>query len=773
MFPRVKKIRVACDLCRRKKVRCDGQPRCYNCAASNEPECTYAEPAKKAQRLSLDRKNSELYSRMDRLESLMVLLARHVGLPQAQSLPSSPSPTIPQPLADNSQPPQPPAANGPATANSQDSEANDSSNTDSEKPRQGRRNAILKNVVLFFGTHSLFSIMSENSVSWISRQLGENCQDALTPFNNLPILVEHEARLFLIRWIDPPALDYEGKRKLLKEPFCKDSKIVFGLLDEYLPSLVYIEGPLDFARMRQLFEDYYSQDADSNFSTSELLLMTVCLLYALFTKVENSTEGSADQEQYSAMWDEYLTNAVHYYHRVCVIGEGLDTIEALLMFTGYLECNWKSAHVSYMVLAPAIRYAQDMGLHRIETYYDLDAEMVERRKKLWWLCHNMDLEVCFRSGKPPMINKNDVSPEILKLAFTQPSGKLSETEQFSIHNYFSVIAQVRSTSYDRVFSASANFDSFKALLKNLDALNEDLFKIAAELPSYVRPYFFNDPQFTTGIETPSLKKSSETSWMVKLTFFYHIMLINRLPLILNLPNENEEKKLHYKNLSLNGARTVLKLLNTAKGDNFSNAFYEWVMFFPSTAFLHLLAACMNFPNTAEAYGDLTLLIEASMSFMEPRIQIFSKFYGKPRTSLLTSIMFCVLLKIVITVFELKTGLVIIRGNKSLEEHLNLPKKFFPELYVERTQFRTCINGCNPHVVGRSPFNDADASPAVPTGSFTSGNRSLLNAKPTPNSAVSAEQMVEAEKSIYNDIDQFLNNHRDQLPNFFFDSDIPL
>lgn len=42
-----KRIRVACDSCRRKKIKCDGQYPCGNCQQSNGSGCNYKERQEK------------------------------------------------------------------------------------------------------------------------------------------------------------------------------------------------------------------------------------------------------------------------------------------------------------------------------------------------------------------------------------------------------------------------------------------------------------------------------------------------------------------------------------------------------------------------------------------------------------------------------------------------------------------------------------------------------------------------------------------------------
>lgn len=66
--------RVACDPCRKRKSKCDGQlPRCTLCLTSGR-ECRYEADPGKTRTESLKRKNEELQERLDVMERLIYAL---------------------------------------------------------------------------------------------------------------------------------------------------------------------------------------------------------------------------------------------------------------------------------------------------------------------------------------------------------------------------------------------------------------------------------------------------------------------------------------------------------------------------------------------------------------------------------------------------------------------------------------------------------------------------------------------------------------------------
>lgn len=767
-----KRIRVACDACRRKKIKCDGKVPCSHCKSANEQVCHYAERQPKKQR-NLGARDSKLLlsARMERLEEIILDLSDRLGgLTDARDRIVSGRPSnLDSEDSDDS------AENGDATYSRVASEAADGNTSGNKK---GRNALPLKNLELFFGAHSFASVVSKSSIDWMIEQVGDENKDLIQPLSNMPLLFQSKTMLFYAKWIDPPALSTEKKQKLMTRPFPENSTLVFGILDMFMTPILRMEGVGDIKRIRGMFEKYYN--GKQRFSLAELLTMTVSLAFLIFMRFETNV-GPLEQVNDGTEWsdkslrqleDTLMNNAIFFYHRLSVVGGGIDTIEAILLFTGYLECHWYAPEVNYMLLVPAIRYAQDMGLHRIESYEMLDVDTASYRKRIWWVCCYMDMEICFRNGKSPIINRADVSPELLDIDVAEIA--VSETPLIrSLHKYFSNVLLIRARSYEWLFSATADVGDFASLLRNLDALNEELFATADKLPPSMKPVFFNDTAFH--IVNHKDKVENETSWAVRLTFFYHIMLINRLPLMFSFEDEDVDRKAYYLNLSLNSARTMAHLLKSSEGANLSNSFFEWVLFFPSSAFLHLLTVIMKHPKSPEAYSDLMLLIETSMDFLNRRgfdrgADLLSKFQHYS----FTLVMFKILLKIVITIFERKTGIVVLEGNPTLQDHLNSARDMMPELFGSVESFRLTVISVAPLVISQSPFVDeTKPSPSQSsTSSFSSGKRQLLHPN-DPTAHLNSQNIpfspFPSSGHFQEDIDSLIRAQMKELPNIFFDN----
>lgn len=678
----------------------------------------------------------------------------------------------------------------------------------SETKKKTETSINIKQMELYFRTHSFLLIFSNSSLEWISTQLGPDNQELMKPFRNMPVIFQTKTKLFLSKWVDPAPLDAEAKTKLMMNPFPKDAAAVLNLIDGQYKDCLFFHNLADFDEMKHMFEKYYANKNPSKrlFRTSQLLKMTLVLLVSLMGKPENllSSASSTPSSVYSnsstpeifsgeailQLQEELLTNAVQYYFRVCVIGEGLETVEALLLFTIYLERNSFTPEIGYMILSLAVRFAQDLGIHRIETYESLIPEISFRRCRTWIMCCFMDMDLCFRRGSSPAINYHDVSPEFQSIDLYQFL-KIDESFEF-LHRFFIGIFRIRLQSYNRLFSATANLDSFESLRESLDFLNSEMFSVSMLIPEGQRPTFYNDPEFKPFTEVST--EEDEIRLTALLSYFVHMMVVNRLPLMFSFPQAGEEVLEMYRSLSLNSARTVLHLVKNLNWHKLNESFGTWSMFFPMSAFLHLLAACMNQPNSTEAIDDLNLMIDISQNFIGKRTNEKKLgYFAKLEVSTLLQILFKALLKITITIFEMKTGIAILKGNESLKAHLDLPSKSFPELYGNPEDFKATLSLYVINLNAKSPFTSGNKYSRMTSTTSTSNitlrtpaNKVSLSMPPAQqsynnygiysNSALNSGTLTDNLYQgglglVYDDVDSIINSQMSLFPNIFFDNNM--
>lgn len=748
-----KRIRVACDNCRRKKIKCDGQFPCGNCQQSNAAGCNYDEridkkgkPTRVSKRVSNAKTIEILDSRLSKLESVLLKLADKLDSGGNEKVaPNSDD------LKENEE--REDSDDTTSIDYGEEEDQEDGRNQDGCMCEGGNRNFVRdhqigretrsrsedqiedngtskanytpKRLEQFFGAHSIISIFSDKSLEWIESTMRPEDQHLINPIRNLPFIFYIKTKSFIQKWVDPPLIDASKKKKLLQKPFPENSRLIFDFIDNYYEPYSAASCFCEIEYVKDLFQTYYGINNKNprKFKCSELMIMSVVLCLCISCKIDEDTSSlaispdtscsantpatiqSISNDDLLALQEELLDNTIFYYHRVLVISEGIETIQGILLLVIYIESSWITSHVNYMLLSVAIRFALEMGLHRQETYDNLSENENRLRKLIWWCCYCFDIEICFRGGKPPLINASDVSTKAENEFnnYLQSYGMLNKGGNLRLNimnnrelfhcffkDYMLSLSDIRAKSYNSLFVASAEIGSFECLLTVLQSLNEETLKLADSVDPSLKPRFYNDPEFQNiflSFDSPNTK----SLLTVHFSHFSHLMVMNRIPFMVGNPHvNNSELGMSMRNLFLDSARTILVLAKNMPRVTTGLSFYNWVVFFPSTAFLSLLAACINHPEAPETYNDVKLLADCSMNFFSHKgissMEGFSRLQVYQSRNSLISLIMKVLLKIVIRIFETRTGISFLNSNEALRQHLESAKINFPDIFKDPKKF---------------------------------------------------------------------------------------
>ncbi|EER30855.1 predicted protein [Candida tropicalis MYA-3404] len=796
-----KRIRVACDTCRRKKIKCNGTFPCANCVQTkNESSCHYTERPMKKSKIVKDKKETSISNKKDdvisvtssngdnnelkpkdkpttkskskskshstgdiesRLSSIENSISRMMSVMEKLSGKLTSQSNGEQNITEDEEP-----------------EIRDHTTTpsDLQNPKKDFNDLVnLRNWDEFVGTHSIACIFSRDSLAWMERALGEYGVEYLTPIRNLPLVFFSEMKPYILKWVDPPVVDRHQKRRLMETPFPLDEKLVMGLVNLYYEETSIVNTIVEESWMRELFTSYFKnlKETDARkrrrYRLPELLSMTCVLLIALTCNTEDGLfnyDPKKFPNEYSpagALLDGYsrkmltelqeklFDNAIYYYQRVSVVSEGIETIEALLLLIICIESNWLTSFLNSSPIAVAIRFAQDLGLHRAESYLNKPLKEQERRRRVWWFCYFFDIEFCFKSGKPPMINSSDVTTnsdedllqyfkltaaeapqssaltsvfqsivdDVLRSTTEQSSMSLGILRQIQYGGYinnpmyfhFSVLllSKIRSNSYHELFVASAQKKSFNEISNTLEKLNQEMMQLAAHSAEAIKPRFHNDLRFQVSDTDNSISRK-ETILSFKLSFFCHLMIINRYPFMISTKDSLlDDRILQYRNLSLDSARTILLLVKSWDRSSATAIFFNWALYFPVAAFLVLSAAILNHPSLAESQRDLYLLIDIALSYFSCSNEwkhsdsfINKKTVIYTNKALSIELIIRLMLRIVIKVFETQTGISILDNNQILKDYLKEAETKFPEIFQNHQEFTSRMM----QVVGASPFGSS-------------------------------------------------------------------
>ncbi|CUM68292.1 uncharacterized protein PRCAT00006014001 [Priceomyces carsonii] len=767
-----KRIRVACDSCRKKKTKCDGRLPCTSCVTSKNPNCHYKEKPEKRRhanaeqtpkRISNRRTIEILDSRLSRLENVIIKLSDKLSDSREMNMyPEDKSFTV---------------GNSPPSSNSYNADNFTSDSTDLEDVAEPRKHSSKANnansIEVYFGSHSVLTIFSEKSLLWMQNILGPELSHLINPVRNLPVVLQSNMKPFVLKWVDPPVINEIQKKKLLEKPFPLNYQLVFDLLSNYFDTILVTRVAVDKNIVIQMFKDYYGP-SNRKFKISELLIMSTAIALSIVFYNEKlgvakcagesadmdipDTLKEASSDFLISLENEMLANSIYYYHRICVLRDGIETIQAIILLIILIDSSSLSSHMNFMLSTVAIRFAQEMGLHRGETYDGLDVLEIHRRKKVWAFCLYLDMEICFRGGKPPLINTSDISfnfgSRTSPLSNDPTLGKYQDIlllydemmEQSEEHyrtaiqysHYLLILTKIRAKSYRSLFAASAEMESFETLSQTLLDLNGEMFKISDLFNNNACPKFCDDADFI-GLPDNYDSEEQEAILSVQLTFFLHLMVINRIPFIVGsqLEQKDNEQTSEFRSLSLKSARTILKIAEQASNKRLLSI-YNWNIFYPMAAFLNITAVCLNRPELPETFNDIKLLIHFSKSFSGDAL--FLNKVPKGVAESLKKVSFVsmamrILLRTVVQYFELKTHISLLLDDPELEGHLNAPKLIYPEIFnnpaVFMKQFAAKSEYSTKDPIFRirstvSPFDEKNSPKNAVNFSYSSSNSGVPN-----------------------------------------------
>ncbi|ORY02807.1 hypothetical protein K493DRAFT_254641 [Basidiobolus meristosporus CBS 931.73] len=353
----------ACDLCRRKKVKCDGlKPTCSNCSSLGH-DCTYLDKPKKRGPQSSQPKALE--ARLKHLESLLTSLVDNGGAMTnqiANELRSinehgDSSPNIESPEQEESE--------------EELSEDEDHSADEDAALDVGDKPCPQDVSYRYAGSSSGMYLLNDN----IKRSQSVHDIRKLLPeaYNDIPDLPES---------FPPPELG----EKLLKIYFCR--------FHPYMPVFhangfmnKYREGKVPPIVLNAVYGLACIHSGDHN----------------IFPDVESYTKYA---QMFFLRTKAYLDQEYH--------SSSIPVIQALFLMTFSPTSGW-------LFLGMAIRMAQDLGLHRNIESQSMDPIEREDRRLLWWCCVVMDRFQSSALGKPMSISETDFDTKLpLEIASSQP-----------------------------------------------------------------------------------------------------------------------------------------------------------------------------------------------------------------------------------------------------------------------------------------------------------------------------------------------------------------
>ncbi|PCH38621.1 hypothetical protein WOLCODRAFT_161707 [Wolfiporia cocos MD-104 SS10] len=425
----------ACDVCRRKKIKCDGDQkpdrRCTHCTTSNR-ECTYSGSTDR----SLTRGYvTSLESRLEKMEQLLGQMR-----PEASTSVAGPSHPPPPPESDtllygtttlervsramyrNSDIVQKSASHVDAF-NRENLDFSDDEVTDEYSLIQSLRQLrVNPDSLRFFGKSS--SAMLVRTAYRTKTESGDEIHGG------------HQRPRF---WGAHPWLMPELQREPPPHrPDCfPDDELMRTLIDSYFANV----NPYHPLLHRPTFErniENLLHLRDEGFGSTVLL---VCAVGARFLDDPRVLLPGYENDPLSRGWEWY--KEVHVVHKSPYSLPRLYDLQICCLTAQFMEATY-SPQASWALIGVGIRLAQDVGAHRKKVYNREHRVEEELWKRAFWTLIMMDRYLSTALGRPCAMQDEDLDLDLLfecddeywinpdpGLSFKQPAGKPSYIAYFN------------------------------------------------------------------------------------------------------------------------------------------------------------------------------------------------------------------------------------------------------------------------------------------------------------------------------------------------------
>ncbi|KAK4982096.1 hypothetical protein LTR66_009480 [Elasticomyces elasticus] len=619
-----RRIARACDMCRKKKIKCDGKaPKCSHCM-NYKTECHFTIQEKKRNPPKGAKYIEGLENRLGRMESLL----RLSGLLSEEDGDKTDLGTLEKRLADRStgnglrsasnsdspsstrrdgadsviHTPQQPSVSSPPNAPSSIVIPEPHKKQLSEREVEALADQMCSLVTnscgesRYIGSSSGFSIFSPKGIQWVNEKTGDTSfQDMISnasvddaKWNHWKPEVYHD--IFVRRTFK--ALPPRHEALALLKDYFENFNCMFPLFHE--PTFMH------------LVDKHYSMEPYDGSGWWASLNVALAIAHRLRVM---SNQVPQDEDRHA--WG-YLKNALAVQTELTMRNTDLLSVQALLGMALFL-CGTPNPQPSFFLVSAAIRLAHSIGLHKKGSGFGLNEVEVEQRKRVFWIAYILDKDICLRSGRPPVQDDDDMNVElpsedpgdnIGNVPLADGKGKIN---LFRLNCTFAVI---QAKVYKQLYSVKASRQSDGELLNTIGDLDRELEEWKEEIPVDFRPeheikgnhtplilhvvvLHFAYYNCLTTIHRMSVHHGYWTSRLSN----YAIQGLNARPL--------NPRVFVSAALVVNAARTSVSLIKYIPQGDYACVWL--ILYYPVSALVTLFANILQNPQDTRARSDLKLM----------------------------------------------------------------------------------------------------------------------------------------------------------------------
>ncbi|KIW17153.1 hypothetical protein PV08_04344 [Exophiala spinifera] len=624
--PKRRRIARACDMCRKKKIKCDGKmPKCGHCI-NYKTECIFTQVEKKRNPPKGAKYIEGLENRLGRMESLL----RMSGLLTEDDAGKTDLGTLEKRLAEKAsakamgakgtESPAPPKSGASSSAPESSSRPGSThhshdtpretiatpSTENGERSREEVENLseamcslVTNNVgeTRYVGSSSAFSIFSNKGIEWVNEKTGdtsfqETIQNAVNEEDNKWMYWKPEVfGDIFVRRVFKPLPPKEEALSLFKD-FFENFNCMFPLFHE--PTFMH------------LVEKQYSKEPYEGSGWWASINVALAIAYRIRV-MSNVVPQEDDQKAWL-----YLKNAMGVITELTMRNTDLLSVQALLGMALFLQ-GTPNPQPSFFLISAAIRCSHTIGLHKRGSHFNLNPIEAEQRKRVFWIAYLLDKDSCLRAGRPPAQDDDDMNVDLPSEDPPDNIGNVPLADGKGKVNLFRLMCEfaiISSKVYRQLYSVQASKQSDGELLNTIGELDRALEAWKDSIPLDFRPeheiktahtplilhivvLHFSYYNCLTTIHRMSVHHGYWTSRLSE----YAIQGLNARPL--------NPRVFSSAALCVSAARASIHLIKYIPQGDFACVWL--VLYFPVSALVTLFANILQNPQDTRARADIKLM----------------------------------------------------------------------------------------------------------------------------------------------------------------------
>ncbi|TVY15369.1 Fusaridione A cluster transcription factor fsdR [Lachnellula arida] len=507
-----RRIARACDMCRKKKIKCDGKmPACTHCI-NYKTECVFTQVEKKRNPPKGAKYIEGLENRLGRMESLLRLsgllkeddngrtdlgtlekrlaetqqaqresLAPTSGptSPRSQSSPkdvnaSTPHSQTPHSHIASPEPREPPKQNG-------NSEKRSSTSDEKEKqPEVEELSDMMCSLVTnncgetrYIGSSSGFSIFSPKGVQWVADKTGDSSFQTM--------ICEASVDENKMMYWKPEVFGDLFQRRIYRQLPPRNECI--SLMKDFFENFNCMFPLFHQPTFMHLVDRQYSRDPYEGSGWWASLNVALAIAHRL--RVMSNLVPAEEDEKACG----YLKNALAVFTELTMRNTDLLSVQALLGMALFLQ-GTPNPQPTFFLVAAAIRLSHSIGLHKRGSGFNLNPVEIEQRKRVFWIAYIVDKDICLRSGRPPAQDDDDMNVELPSADPEDNIGNIPLADGKGKLNLFRLMAEfatIESKVYKQLYSTKAAKQSDGELLNTIGDLDQQLEEWKDSIPIDFRP----------------------------------------------------------------------------------------------------------------------------------------------------------------------------------------------------------------------------------------------------------------------------------------------